>query len=143
VASLVIALALGAGGFGLIRPLTDQIMWQPYTEAAFAKARASGNVVMVEFTAFWCGNCQALEATVFHDSRVREAIARAGVVTLRADMTSENPEAKKLLLQLSSAGGIPLTAIYGPRQNRPIQLSSVYASENLVQAIGRASPAAK
>ena len=78
--SLGIALVLGAAGFWLIRPLTDQILWQPYTQATFAQARASGNVVLVEFTAFWCGNCQALEATVFHDPRVKDAIARDGVV---------------------------------------------------------------
>jgi len=46
--------------------------------------------VLVEFTANWCGNCLALEASVYHDKKTAAAIHDHRVILLRADLTSEN-----------------------------------------------------
>ena len=57
------------------------------------------------------------------------------VIAFKADFTSENPPADALLKTLNPGGGIPLTAIYAPGAEKPIQLASVYSSETLLNAL--------
>lgn len=139
VAVILAVIMIGAGLWTTLDLTKNLIVWKPYSPEAFAKARLSGKPVMVEFTANWCGNCLALEATVFRDPRVADAITKNDVVPLRADMTNENEPAKKLLTELNATGGIPLTAVYTPGEQKPAQLSSVYSTENLLTALGHAS----
>lgn len=113
----------------------DVIAWQPYSEEAFAKARASGQITMVEFTAAWCTNCLALEATTFHDPRAGQAVRDAHAIALRADLTDRHAPGWGLLGQLNPAGGIPLTAIYGAGSDAPTQLASLYTTQELVDAL--------
>ena len=54
--------------------------WQPYSDEALAEARGQNRIVLVKFTATWCGNCQTVEATVFHDSDVIAALRQYGVL---------------------------------------------------------------
>jgi len=43
--------------------------------------------------------------------------------------------------QLNPGGGIPLTAIYSPNSDEPIKLTSLYTTQNLLDALDRASGA--
>jgi thiol:disulfide interchange protein DsbD len=123
---------------------SEVIPWQPYSETAFASARDSGQVTMVEFTASWCFNCIALEATTFHDPRSGQAVRNARAIALRADLTDRHAPGWKLLGELNPAGGIPLTAIYAPGSDDPQQLASLYTTQDLVDALARAkSPSLK
>jgi thiol:disulfide interchange protein DsbD len=115
------------------------IPWQPYSAQALASARADGKIVMVEFTANWCANCLALEAQVFNDPAAVAAVRRSGAVTLRADLSSEDAAGWALLRQLNASGGIPLTAIYAPGSDVPIQLSSIYQTRHLEAALRQAA----
>jgi thiol:disulfide interchange protein len=117
---------------------SEVIPWQPYSETAFAAARDSGQVTMVEFTASWCFNCIALEATTFHDPRSGQAVRNAHAIALRADLTDRHAPGWKLLGELNPAGGIPLTAIYTPGSHDPQQLASLYTTQDLVDALARA-----
>ena len=49
--------------------------------------------------------------------------------------TSENPPADALLKTLNPSGGIPLTAIYAPGSDQPIQISSVYTTQTLLKVL--------
>jgi len=134
--TLWVTLRLTRGGGVEEREL---IAWRPYTDAAFEEARKGGKPVMVEFTANWCANCLALEATVFRDARAAEAVRKSGAVTFRADLTKGDAPGWEHLRKLNPAGGIPLTAIYPPGAGEPVQLSSIYSTQNLVDALAEAS----
>jgi thiol:disulfide interchange protein DsbD len=139
--STVIALLLTGIMFFVTRNLTrESITWQPYTPDALESALNSHRPVMLEFTANWCANCKELESRVFTSPRVLSAIGDLNVVPLRADLTEEDAPGWPKLRAINPAGGIPLTLIYFPGQKEPIQLSSLYTTDNLLSAL-RSSPA--
>lgn len=115
--------------------------WVPYSDQAFADARASGKPVLVKFTANWCATCQTIEGTVFRDPDVWDYLHKNNVVTMKADFSHDNPPALAFLEKLNPAGGIPLTAIYAPGANQPIQIASVYDSDTLLKTLRSALPA--
>src|SRR5205085_484979 len=53
--------------------------WQPYTDEAFEQSRAAGKMVLVKFTANWCGTCQYIEGTVFRDANVWKVMKQRDV----------------------------------------------------------------
>ncbi len=136
--SFLIALLLGGGTFAVARSLNRQTLnWMPYSNAALDQARAGKQRVMVEFTAKWCANCQYVEATVFHDEAIEAALTTRKVVLLRADLTTEDAPGWELLRKLNPSGGIPLTAIYSPKQNDPALLASIYTKQTLIDTLVR------
>jgi len=120
--------------------MTGGLEWKPFSQQAFADARASGKPVLVEFTANWCANCLALEGSVFHDPRTAAAVEKKDVILLRADLTSTDAPGWDMVNQLNPGGGIPLTAIYGHSNDaEPIKLTSLYTTQNLLDALQRAT----
>jgi thiol:disulfide interchange protein DsbD len=111
------------------------IDWRPYSVAALEEARKSGRPVMVEFTAAWCGNCLALETTVFHDEQTVAAIKAKGVLTLRADLTQASAPGWVLLKQVNAVGAIPFTAVYMPGATEPLTLAGLYSTPDLLKAL--------
>ena len=109
--------------------------WIPFTTEQFNASRESGAIVLVKFTANWCGSCQYIEGTVFRDPEVWDYLKKNKVIAMKADFTEENPPADALLKTLNPSGGIPLTAIYAPGVDKPIQLTSVYTSETLLKTL--------
>jgi thiol:disulfide interchange protein len=138
-ASLVFAAVVVFIAFSITARFIGGLEWQPYSNQAFASARASGKPVLVEFTANWCPNCLSIEATVYRDARTREAINKYDVILIRADLTSEDAPGWVKVNELNPGGGIPLTAIYSPHGEEPDKLTSLYTSQNLIDAIKRAA----
>ena len=118
-------LAAGLAG----RSLTDKgpIDWVYYTPDRYEQALASGNVVVMDFTAEWCLNCKSLEHSVLHDDDVTRELARPGVVPMKVDITGRNPDGKAML---SSTGRltIPLLVVYSPDGSEVIPLTWLRAS---------------
>ncbi len=137
----IAALITGSALWFTLKLTRSGIPWQPYSPQALAEARADGKIVMVEFTANWCANCLALEAQVFNDPDAVAAVRQSGAVTLRADLSSEDAQGWALLRRLNASGGIPLTAIYPPGSDRPIQLTSIYQTRHLKAALEQAAAA--
>lgn len=137
-----VALALAGGVLWFTLKLTgtghELIPWQPYTAQTFASAARDGQVVMLEFTANWCANCKELESRVFTDPKAADAIRRLGVIPIRADLTTDSAAGWPKLQTINASGGIPLTVIYSPKLNEPIQLSSIYTTANLIDALEKA-----
>ncbi|MCY2951129.1 MAG: thioredoxin family protein [Planctomycetota bacterium] len=133
---------------GLFRPTTtssataSHSAWTPYSPQALESALKQNKIALVKFTANWCLNCQYIESTVFGDSTTLATLQQNNVVLLKADMTRKNPPAQQLLIKLNPAGGIPLTAIYSPKLEKPLTLDSVYTAQTLLNAITQAKPPA-
>jgi thiol:disulfide interchange protein DsbD len=125
--------------FSITQRFIGGLQWQPYSVQAFADARATGKPVLVEFTANWCPNCLSIEASVYHDPRTRATISQYDVILIRADLTSEDAAGWPKVNELNPGGGIPLTAIYSAHADQPDKLTSLYTSQNLIDAIKRAA----
>jgi thiol:disulfide interchange protein DsbD len=73
---------------------SEGIVFEDFSPAGFQAALASGQPVMLDFTAKWCVPCHELERFTFTDKRVRER-ARA-FRALRVDLTSyQSPESER------------------------------------------------
>jgi thiol:disulfide interchange protein DsbD len=138
-AALVAILILAPSVYGVRLLTAKPFEWQPFTPEALDHARAQGKTVLVEFTATWCGNCHFLEATVLKSPTIVRAVREHDVVMLKADVTHDDAPGRPLLTQLSPAGAIPLTAVYPPGAETPVQLTGIYEKSELKQVLEDAS----
>ena len=109
---------------------------QTYSEAALAKARASGKPVFLWFTADWCLTCKVNEKVAIEREETRAVFEKAGVVAMRGDWTRRDPEITRFLTQ-QGAAGVPLYLWY-PAGGPGEQLPQVLTPDTLV-ALARAS----
>jgi thiol:disulfide interchange protein len=129
-----IAILLIAPTFYAVHRITEKpFKWIPYSDQALATARASGDPVIIDFTADWCTTCHYIEAKVLHNSDVVHEINQRKVVMLQADMTNPDAAARPLLdkLNAAGAGSVPLTAVYFPNQKEPTLLKGIYSADDL------------
>jgi thiol:disulfide interchange protein DsbD len=137
ITATVVALAIVAPALAITRQLTYvPIDWQPYTPARLQAALSANRPVVIDFTATWCGNCQALEATVFTDPKIVQAIRRRDVLALRADVTPADAPGWTLLRELNPVGAIPLTVVYLP-DREPTQLAGLYSENDLLDVLNK------
>jgi thiol:disulfide interchange protein DsbD len=95
------------------RPKVETQVWQPYTEASFAAARATGQPVFIDFTAAWCLSCKVNEAAVLRSKDVEAALDKNQVVLLKADWTQYDPVITRELAAVGRSG-VPTYVIYPP-----------------------------
>jgi thiol:disulfide interchange protein len=103
---------------------------QPFSEAALAKARASGKPVFVWFTADWCLTCKVNESVAIERDATRDAFRKAGVVALEGDWTRRDPAITRFLTA-HGAAGVPLYLWY-PAGGEAQQLPQVLTPDSLV-----------
>jgi thiol:disulfide interchange protein DsbD len=139
ISSVLAVLMLGSTIWIAVFMSTGGVNWTPYSDEALAQARAAHKIALVKFTANWCLNCQTVEATVYHDKNAIQALQEHDVVMLKADLSKEDAAGWPLLKKLNPTGGIPLTAIYAPGSDQPIQISSVYTTQTLLRVLDQIS----
>ncbi len=99
--------------------------------------------VLIDFTADWCLTCKTLEATMLNTAKVRDAVDRHGVVTLKADWTHEAPEVTRFL-EILGGKGVPVVAIFSPDEpNNPAVFRDGYTQQMVLDALEKAGPANK
>ncbi len=108
-----VVLIAGAIALPLRKPAVETLTWQPYTEASFAAARATGDPVFVDFTAAWCLSCQVNERVVLHSNDVESLLVKDHVQLLKADWTQYDPVITRELAALGRSG-VPTYVIYPP-----------------------------
>ena len=122
-----------------LRLIHQPYTWTPYSQTALTQARGDNRVVVVEFTAAWCTNCQYVETHTLHDPQIVQTVKRNNVEMIKADLTSETAPGWELLRQINAVAAIPFTAVYGPQSTEPIKLEGIYSAEELRRAIDRAA----
>ncbi len=123
------------------RALANQpYRWTPYSSTALSNARASGRVVVVEFTAAWCSTCHVLEKRVLDQPVVVADVKKRNVEMIRADLTVDDATGWPLLKRLSPIAAVPFTAVYLPGQDEPLRLSGIYSIDDFRGAIGAGRP---
>ncbi|MCW5775759.1 MAG: thioredoxin family protein [Phycisphaeraceae bacterium] len=113
--------------------------WVSFDPQLWAETRASGRVVVIDFTAEWCLNCKALKAAVLNREPVKSRLRGTSVLPMTADLTSTSSAGWTTLRDLGQTG-IPLLVIDGPGLSEP-WLSNAYTAQQVMEALDRASRA--
>jgi thiol:disulfide interchange protein DsbD len=114
--------------------------WKPFNQASFEEMVASGNTILVDFTADWCLTCKTLEATNLNTDKVRELVEANRVVTLKADWTYNDPEVTRML-ELLGSKQVPVIAVFPAGDpNKPIALIGGYTQKMVLDALQKAGP---
>jgi thiol:disulfide interchange protein len=133
----VLALLFAAGGFLLAKPpLKSELIWEPWSQERVDALLAEGRPVYIDFTAQWCATCQVNKKRAYTADVIR-LMKQRGVVALKADKTSPNPEIEEKLLQLGRSA-IPVNVLLVPGKEpiiTPELLSSGYLEELFIKEI--------
>jgi thiol:disulfide interchange protein DsbD len=87
--------------------------WEAFSPERLDALRASGKPVFVNFTAAWCVTCLVNERVALRSPAVADALARKGVVALKADWTNRDAAVGRVLGSLGRSG-VPLYVLYPP-----------------------------
>ncbi len=96
---------------GSLKESAEGIDWQRWSPGALAVARASGQPVLVDFTADWCLTCQVNKKTSIEVATVREKLKSLNVIALLGDYT-HFPDAITAELNRYHRAGVPLVLVY-------------------------------
>ena len=108
--------------------------WEPYTNTKLLEAAGENRWVVVDFTADWCPNCLLVEKAVLHNRSVVETFQKHDALLLKADLTMENPPAKRLLQKMGSRS-IPFLAFFPPGEHfwQPYFLRDLYRVKDVLR----------
>jgi thiol:disulfide interchange protein DsbD len=128
-------LACLLAGLWLARDRNPAADWETFTPRLLREALGK-RPVLLEFTADWCPNCKLLEMGTLAPSRLEDWKKRYGLLLVRADMTTDDPQRKELLRALGSIS-LPLTALFAPGEAaaRPVLLHGIYSPAELEAAL--------
>ena len=113
----------------------DRLAYEPFTAQRLSTLEAAGKPVFVNLTASWCVTCLINERVALDSDAVRQAFAARGIVALKGDWTTQNPEITALLQQFGRSG-VPLYLLYGGK-GEPIILPQILTSASVLDALGK------
>ena len=129
---IICAMSIGLGFIATYEPVD----WVHWTTEREAEALQAHKVVVLDFTAEWCGNCKFLEATVLHTDAVAQALQADGVVPFKVDLTKGLPDRSA---RLAAAGRItiPLLVIIDTNGVEVFK-ADAYTPAQVLEALSRA-----
>jgi len=114
----------------------DELPYEPFTVQRLAALEAAGKPIFVNLTASWCVTCLINERVALDSDAVRQAFAERGIVPLKGDWTSQNPEISQFLQQFGRSG-VPLYLFYSGRGSEPVMLPQILTASSVLDAIGK------
>jgi thiol:disulfide interchange protein len=148
VAALAAVLAVAAWSWPTLHPDADAThsadagasmpagTWQPWSADAFARVRAEGRPVFVDFTAAWCVTCQMNKRMTLNDGTLAAEFRARQVVLMRADWTRRDTAVTEALRALGRSG-VPVYALYAPGAGEPQLLSEILTVSEVRDAMAR------
>lgn len=109
-------------------------IWQAYSQELLETNLKMGKTVFVDFTAAWCLSCQVNKKLVLATPEIEQAFTDAGIVTLEADWTNENPLITEALKTLGRSG-VPVYVFYKGKSHT--LLPEVLTQQLVINAIER------
>ena len=92
------------------------VHWMPWSDAAFARARAERKPILLDIGAVWCHWCHVMDGESYEDSAIADLLNR-DFVCIKVDR-DERPDVdtryQRAVQALSGQGGWPLTAFLTP-----------------------------
>lgn len=111
------------------------LRYEPFTRQRLSALEAEGKPVFVNLTASWCVTCLINERVALDSDAVRHAFAERGIIPLKGDWTSQNPEITEFLQQFGRSG-VPLYLLYTGR-SEPIVLPQILTVASVLDALGK------
>jgi thiol:disulfide interchange protein DsbD len=95
----------------------EKTAWKDFTLDDFTALEAGDDSLFVDMTAAWCITCKVNERVALDTAETQKLFAEQGVVAIRGDWTSRNPEITDYLAGFKR-NGVPLYVFYGPRDKQ-------------------------
>jgi hypothetical protein len=145
-------LALGCAGnaagrsAGVTSPTRAQVVegapgaplaWSEYGKEAFDRARRENKLVLLDGAAEWCHWCHVMEATSYHDPRVRKLLEES-FVTIKVDV-----DARPDLEERYGDWGWPATILFSPNAKELAKYKGYIAPDDFVRLLTEAVRASK
>ena len=116
--------------------LQDALQYETFTTQRLAALESSGKPVFVNLTASWCVTCLINERVALGTNDVRQAFAERGIVLLKGDWTSQNPEITQFMQQFGRSG-VPLYLFYSGKGDEPVMLPQILTAASVLDVIGK------
>ncbi|MEZ5276135.1 MAG: protein-disulfide reductase DsbD family protein [Opitutaceae bacterium] len=101
-----------------------EITWLPYDAQQLEELKNGPDPVFLDFTAAWCLTCKANELVVFRSDEVKKVFREKGIVGMKGDWTTRNPEITRALAQFGRTG-VPLYVYFAGDGAAPVLLPEI------------------
>ena len=112
---------------------SSPINFENYTPEIVEFRLAEGKVVVLEFIAEWCLNCQSLRETVLHNPKVVAELNSEGVAPITIDLTGNNVIGNEFLEEVGGER-LPLVIILKPNGDE-VSRSDSYTVPQILSGI--------
>ena len=133
----LLTLLFATGGILLAKPpQKSALVWEHWSQERVDELTAAGTPVYIDFTAQWCATCQVNKRTAY-TAEVIQLMKNKGVVALKGDKTSPDPEIEAKLQELGRTA-IPVNVLLVPGKDpiiTPELLTSGYLKNLFTQEI--------
>jgi len=89
----------------------EELSWATFSPETFARAKAEHKLIVMDGSAEWCHWCHVMEATTYHDPKVRKLLA-ARFIAVKVDIDSRPDLAERY-----GDYGWPATVLFSPDAN--------------------------
>ena len=128
---------LAASGTGVS---ASGLKWEPFNQRRVNELLAKGSPIFIDFTAAWCLSCQVNERVVLNNREVVEAFEKKGLIALKADWTSRDPEITAALAAFGR-NSVPLYVLYtGNSEDPPKLLPEILTTGAVMDALEAIKP---
>ena len=116
---------------------SEEIPWQPFSDAAINRLKEDKKAIFIDFTADWCLSCKVNEKNVLETQTVRDALKEKGFIPVKADWTRRDEEISTWLKKYGKAG-VPFYLIIDA-EGKAYPLPEVLTTGIVLDALEKAS----